>query len=129
MANFSKVKEFAIMVDSTKGFLVKKVDKNELDSTIHDVVEGWFEPIYISFGNVKEPGNNLVILVNEEAKIKDENMPLNPFATVITRGLVGRTFILGNAVILRKNRDTLEPFTKEEAMDLVVAFNRRKGII
>lgn len=122
MANFMKSKEFAVMIDATKGPVIKKVSKSEIDSFIHDVVEGYFEA-----HQIKPIGGqaDLMLLINEDGRRQE--LQLNPWATVLfsNRGLLDTSFfILGNAVILRKRGVELEPFTKEEANDIALILRR-----
>ena len=122
MSNFSKVKEYAIVIDSKKGPVIKRVEKKEIDSFTHDIVEGYFEALPV---NDISTYNNLILLVNDEGRLND--LQLNPWATLIfgkNKPITSSLYIFGNAVLFRKNGVELELFTKEEASDIVLTMRR-----
>lgn len=122
MANFSKEKIYAVVIDSKKGPLAKKVEKKAIDSFTHDIVEGYFEAFPVRDICLL---NNLMLLVNDEGRLN--GLQLNPWATLIfgrERPIDSRFYIFGNAVLLRKKGIELEPFTKEEALDIVLSMRR-----
>lgn len=122
MANFSKEKTYAVVIDLKKGPVAKRVEKKDIDVFTHDIVEGYFEALPV---NDIWHYNNLILLVNDEGRL--EGLQLNPWATLLfskDRPITSNLYIFGNAVLLRKNGVELEPFTKDEALDIVLSMRR-----
>ena len=118
MSNFSKEKNHAIIMDSKRGPCALRIPesklKTQLDSYIHDVVEGYFEalPLLSIAGQ-----DDLILLVNDDAIRLD--MQLNPWAT-----LLFHREIFGDAIILKRKGTELEALTKEEVLDIVLILRR-----
>lgn len=114
-------KKYAVVIDVQKGMSIVEVDKFKIDCFTHDIVEGYFEAVPI-----KELGEskNLILLLNEEGKMR--GLPLNPWATMLS--IHGKlnwfNCIVGNVVIFRQSGTELEPFTKEEASDIIITIER-----
>lgn len=121
MANFSKAKEYAVVIPEGGLPVLKKASPNKLGEFTHTEIDGPLEVVPITLGNVIS--DTIVMLLDEEGKLKGKD--INVYATVITRGILAdHDLIVGHAVLLKKVGFELELFTKEEAGDVILAIKR-----
>lgn len=70
---------------------------------------------------------NLVLLIDEEAKLKNSDLLVNCIASYLYKTQEHGDVIIGNAVIVKRNEESLEMLTGLEAVSLAKEMTQQRG--